>query len=351
MELCLIKVFLPLTEEQNIRQLLDSYSWLETDALYKSEHQLSIDIVLNKEQIDEVVGDLKQQFDRLEDWQLLILPVESAPVEVDEPASESSDLGEDKRISRQEIYTQISESVRLCSTEIALVILSTVIAAIGLLQGSQVVIIGAMVIAPLLKPNMALGVATTLGDLSLAIRTIKVGLTEILLALSLSILLGIFVPVDLGISEIYSRTSVNFSDIILAFASGIAGAISITVGEQSAVVGVMVSVALLPPLVVLGMLIGSGLWGLAIETAVLVSTNIVCLNLAAIATFWIRDIRPQQWMQKFQASKITGVATVFWLIILVLLIGAIFMFESNEAQASSIFSTEVIQPNKIQVNL
>ena len=334
MDLCLIKVFLPITEEQSIRQLLSSYSWLETESILKTQEQLLVNIVLSKDKVDKVIDDLKQKFPHLEDWQLLVLPVETISTGQNTQLSESSDPDEDKRISRQEIYTQISESVRLCSTEIALVILSTVIAAIGLLQGSQVVIIGAMVIAPLLKPNMALGVATTLGDLSLAIRTIKVGLTEIFLALSLSILLGTFVPVDLGINEIASRTRVDFADIILAFASGVAGAISITVGEQSAVVGVMVSVALLPPLVVLGMLIGSGLWGSALETAVLVSTNIVCLNLAAIATFWVRDIRPQQLMSKFQASKITGVATVFWLVILALLVGVIFMFESNEVKVS-----------------
>ena len=84
------------------------------------------------------------------------------------------------------------------------------------------------------------------------------------------------------------------------------------------------------------MLIGSGLWGFAIQTAVLVSANIVCLNLAAIATFWVRDIRPQQWQQKFQASKITGLATVFWIVILALLIGVIFMFQLNDAKAMGI---------------
>ena len=240
---------------------------------------------------------------------------------------------EDNRLHKKEIYHQISQSIRLDSTEVALVVLATTIAAIGLIQNSQVVIIGAMVIAPLLKPNMALGVATTFGDLSLAIRTIKIGLTEISISLLLSILFGIFVPINLEMNEIAMRTSVNFADVILAFASGVAGAISLTAGEQKAVVGVMVSVALLPPLVVLGMLIGSMLWSSAIETAVLVSTNIVCLNLAAIATFWVQDIRPQQWWQKFQAKKITGIATIFWSIILAVLIGVIFMFQFGAANA------------------
>ncbi|WP_019504871.1 TIGR00341 family protein [Pleurocapsa sp. PCC 7319] len=331
MDLCLIKVFLPLTEEQNIQQLLSSYPGLETESIFKSQQQLLVNILLKKERVETVVDDLKQKFPNLEDCQLLVLPAETRPSQTNVKLPKFSETDKDDRVDQQEVYTQISQGIRLDTTEISLVILSTVIAAIGLVQGSEVVIIGAMVIAPLLKPNMALAVATTFGDLSLAIKTIKVGLTEIVISLLLSILLGILVPVNLGMNEIAIRTSVNLSDVVLAFASGVAGAISLTVDEQKAVVGVMVSVALLPPLVVLGMLIGSQLWQPAIETAVLVSTNIVCLNLAAIATFWLRDVRPQQWWQKFQASKITGIATTFWLVILAILISVIFMFQINQA--------------------
>ena len=334
MDLCLVKVFLPLEEEPSVRQLLSSYPWLETESIFKSQQQLLINILLEEERVETVVNDLKQKFPHLEDWQLLLLPVETVSSQADIILPESSEPDKDNSLHHQEVYTQISEGIRLDTTEVSLVILATTIAAIGLIQNSQVVIIGAMVIAPLLKPNMALGVATTFGDLSLAIRTIKVGLIEISISLTLSILFGMFVSVDLGMNEIATRTSVSLSDVVLAFASGVAGAISLTVGEQKAVVGVMVSVALLPPLVVLGMLIGSGLWQPAIKTGVLVSTNIVCLNLAAIATFWLRDVRPQQWWQKFQASKITRLATTFWLVILAVLIGVIFMFQFNEAKAS-----------------
>ena len=336
MELCLIKVFLPLKEETNIRQLLSDYDWLENKSIFPSSQQLIVELTLEKKRVKKVIGDFQQKFN-LEAGQLLILPVETLESETESSSSEPSEPDREEHNRRQEIYAQMSEDIRLDSTEISLVILATTIAAIGLLQGSQVVIIGAMVIAPLLQPNMALAVATTFGDLSLAIRTIKVGLTEISISLLLSILLGVLMPVDLSMNEIAIRTRVDLSDVVLAFASGVAGAISLAVGEQKAVVGVMVSVALLPPLVVLGMLIGSGLWSSTVETAVLVSTNIVCLNLAAIATFWLRDVRPQEWWQKIQASKITGLATIFWLIVLALLVSVIFMFQFSEAKATSLF--------------
>ena len=334
MDLCLIKVFLPTIEEANIRQLLSSYSWLSTESILKSSQQLLVNLLLEKERVETVVDDLNHKFPYLEPWQLVISPVETVSTQVDAKSSPSPELEPENRPQQQEIYQQMSEGIRLDTTEISLVILATAIAAIGLIENSQVVIIGAMVIAPLLKPNMALGIATTFGDLSLAAKTIRVGSIEILLSLLLSVLIGLLVPVNLEMGEIARRTSVNFADIGLAFASGVAGAISLTAGEQKAVVGVMVSVALLPPLVVLGMLIGSGLWSSAIETGVLVSTNIVCLNLAAIATFWLRDVRAKQWWQKLRATKITGIATAFWLIILVVLTVAIFVLRLNEANAS-----------------
>ena len=335
MDLRLIKVFLPSTEADNVRQLLSSHPELKSEFVLKTQ-QVVVKILVEEEQTETIVDRLKEKLAHHEDFKLLLLPVETVLAEAYAVSPEPETENEDPRQHRHEVYDRVSQSVRFCSTEIALVILSTIIAAIGLLEGNQVVIIGAMVIAPLLKPNMALGIATTFGDLSLAIRTVKVGLTEICISLLLSIILGILVPVNLEMPEIAMRTTVNLPDVALAFASGVAGAISLTVGEQSAVVGVMVSVALLPPLVVLGMLIGSQLWSPAVGTVVLVSLNIVCLNLAAIATFWLRDIRPQSWWQKFQANKVTGMATVFWLILLALLVGVIFMFEFSKAHTGAV---------------
>ena len=335
MDLHLVKVFLPSAEAENVRELLSSYPELKSESVLRAQ-QVVVKILVEEEQAETIVDRLNEKLSHLEGFKLLLLPVETVLTEAYAVSPKSRSENEDPDKHRREVYERVSQSVSLCSTEISLVILSTIIAAIGLLEGNQVVIIGAMVIAPLLKPNMALGVATTFGDLSLAIRTVKVGFTEICISLILSIFLGILLPVNLQMPEIAMRTMVNLPDVALAFASGVAGAISLTVGEQSAVVGVMVSVALLPPLVVLGMLIGSQLWEPAVGTVVLVSLNIVCLNLAAIATFWLRDIRPQSWWQKFQAGKMTRIATAFWLVLLALLVAVIFMFQFSKAHASPV---------------
>jgi uncharacterized membrane protein len=54
-----------------------------------------------------------------------------------------------------------------------MVVLSTIVAAVGLARDNAAIVIGAMVMAPLLGPNMALSLATTLGDTKLAFRALR----------------------------------------------------------------------------------------------------------------------------------------------------------------------------------
>ena len=65
----------------------------------------------------------------------------------------------------------------------------------------------------------------------------------------------------------------------------------------------MVSVALLPPLVTWGMLMGSGEWEPAFDAMLLFTANIASLNLAAIATLLLQDVRPTGWLETVKAKK------------------------------------------------
>jgi hypothetical protein len=66
--------------------------------------------------------------------------------------------------SREEIHDGVAQNAELNSTFIILVFLSGIVAAIGLLNNNVAVIVGAMVIAPLLGPNLAFALGTALGD-------------------------------------------------------------------------------------------------------------------------------------------------------------------------------------------
>ncbi len=223
------------------------------------------------------------------------------------------------RVSREELYTDISESVNLTPVYIAMVSFSTIVAALGMLRDSAAVVIGAMVIAPLLGPNVALALSTTLGDSELFSKSIKTNIMGVVVAFAISVVLGIFLEVDTTVYEIASRTEVHLSDIALALASGAAGVLAYTIGMSAAVIGVMVAVALLPPLVTAGLLVGDMQFGYAYYALLLLTTNIICVNLAAVATFAVQGVTPRTWYKAAKAKKINKIAFTLWTVLLLIL--------------------------------
>jgi uncharacterized hydrophobic protein (TIGR00341 family) len=246
----------------------------------------------------------------------------------DTPADEEAkDQANSTRISREELYQTIAQGAQLSNVYLVTVVLSTVVAAVGLLRGNVAVIIGAMVIAPLLGPNVALALASTLGDLSLALRSVKTLLAGIATAAVLSLGIGLVATVDPQSPEMFSRTQVNVGDIMLALAAGSAGALAFTTGIPAAVIGVMVAVALLPPLAVAGLLVGAGEFTLAGGAVMLFLINVACVNLAGVATFLAQKIRPREWWEADAAERAARIALALWIATLGVLLAMILLIQ------------------------
>jgi uncharacterized hydrophobic protein (TIGR00341 family) len=167
---------------------------------------------------------------------------------------------------------------------------------------------------------VSLAFATTLGDKDLAVRSIKVNLLGILLALIFSAVLGLLLEIDPNLPEIASRTTVGIGDVVLALAAGCAATLSFTAGMPGALIGVMVAVALLPPLVTLGMLLGTGYWKEALGAALLLATNLICINLSGVTTFLIQGVGPLSWWETGKAKKAAHNAILIWTFLLSLLV-------------------------------
>jgi uncharacterized hydrophobic protein (TIGR00341 family) len=334
MALRLIEVFLPVAVETRFDEILKDQKvlgiWKET----LSENQILAKILLSAEETETVLDILEKYFSTSESFRVILLPVEASlprpePEEKVLPENEKP-VGEQKPeskipVSREELYEDVGETIKLSWIFVVLIVLSSIVAAIGLLRNNVAIIIGAMVIAPLLGPNVALSLATTLGDIVLARRAMKAALIGILVALIFTILLGVFLQVDPNTPEIASRTKVGLEDIVLALASGSAATLSFTTALSSTLIGVMVAVALLPPLVTLGMLLGAGYWKMAIGAMLLVLTNLICINLAGVITFFAQGIRPLKWWEADRAKKATRIAIISWTALLLLLVVVILL--------------------------
>ncbi|MCB1587788.1 MAG: TIGR00341 family protein, partial [Xanthomonadales bacterium] len=160
-----------------------------------------------------------------------------------------------------------------------------------------------MVIAPLLGPNVALALATTLGDVALVVKSLRSLAVGTILAFGFAVAGGIFVHVDPSVAEIHARTMINEFDLLLATAAGAAAALSFASGAPSALIGVMVAVALVPPLVAAGLQLGAGHFAPAGGALALFAINVLSVVLAGVASFALQGVRPRNWWEAKRARR------------------------------------------------
>ena len=297
----LVKIILPETHGKEAQELLRSEEVLRFWQEESADGHSVISALTDTGSSEKIMDLFEKKYAYVSGFQIVLLPVEASIPRTVVPGEDVSASSQNKtkteqkiaiRISREELYSDIVDSTKLSNIFVLMTILSTVVVAIGLLKNNVAVIIGAMVIAPFLGPNVALALSTNLADEKLGLNALKTLLSGILIVLLLSACMGYFFKTDPAIPEITTRTQANLSDIILALASGCAGVLAFTTGASSAVIGVMVAVALLPPLTVCGLLLGTGQFSDAIGAFLLFITNIICINLAGVIIFLVQGVSP-----------------------------------------------------------
>lgn len=125
--------------------------------------------------------------------------------------------------------------------------------------------------------------------------------------------------------EIVSRTDVGLDGMVLAAVSGAAGVLSLTAGASSVLVGVMVAVALLPPVVTSGIMLSAGDFSSSFGALLLLCVNIVCVNLAAKLIFMMKGVEPRTWYKKQKVQGARKRQLIFWFGALLVLVGVIFL--------------------------
>jgi uncharacterized hydrophobic protein (TIGR00341 family) len=293
----------------------------------EEESRCSMSLLVRREKQQAVIDAIQSDLSGSEGWRILIKPVEAIiprPPELDETEKKSAGT----RL-REELYQGIEAGGRISSDFIWLVILSTIVATIGLIEDNVAVVIGAMVIAPLLGPNIALAFGAALGDRVLILRALQTNAAGLGLALLLAFVIGLLWPANFTSIELLARTNVGLDSVALALASGAAGVLSLTTGLSSALVGVMVAVALLPPTATLGLTLAGGNYHLALGAGLLLLVNVVSVNLAAKLVLIIKGVKPRTWLEKQKARQSIVAYIIFWVVSLLILLGAMQVYHAN----------------------
>lgn len=273
----------------------------------------------------ELVDALQGLFEESKDWRIIVLPVEATAPKIEDEEVEKEKRHKRIVALREEIYQDIHEGAAFSNDFLILTVLSTIVAAIGLATNNLAVVIGAMVIAPLLGPVIAFAFAAAIGELPLLIKAARTALTGLGLGAGVALAVGVAFPIDFASPELTARTALGLDAIVLALASGGAAALSISAGLPSALVGVMVAVALLPPAAAAGLFLGGGDLESAFRAGLLLAVNVVCVNIAALAVFAYKGVRPRTWLERLSAERATRVNAAALIFLLAVLTGAILL--------------------------
>ncbi|ERH00416.1 MAG: putative membrane protein, partial [Halonotius sp. J07HN6] len=106
--------------------------------------------------------------------------------------------------------------------------------------------------------------------------------------------------------QVAERAHPGLLSLAIALGAGTAGALSLTSGADEALVGVMIAVALMPPAAAVGLGIAYVDPTLAVGAGVLVLVNLLSINVAGVATVWLRRYKPTHWYDAREARRLTG---------------------------------------------
>ncbi|HCU54602.1 MAG TPA: TIGR00341 family protein [Gammaproteobacteria bacterium] len=325
----IIEVIADAGNADTVAGIADHYSARDFRLGYKGEDgRQAMRLLVSDEKAQSILDALQGALAAQPGTQIMLIPVEAAlprPPEAEEKAEDKA------AATREALYESIEKNARLDMNYMILVVLSTIVAAIGLIENNIAVVIGAMVIAPLLGPNLALALGTSLGDGPLIWKALQSNLAGLVVAVALSFVIGLVSPIALDSPELLARTNVGLDSVALALASGAAAVLSITTGLPSVLVGVMVAVALLPPAAALGLMLSSSQFTLATGAGLLLAVNIVCLNLSAKLVFLLRGVGPRTWWEKAKARRATIAYILVWVVSLIILLIAVYTWHEMPA--------------------
>jgi uncharacterized hydrophobic protein (TIGR00271 family) len=198
-----------------------------------------------------------------------------------------------------------------------MMVLSTLIASLGLLQSSTAVIIGAMLVAPLFTPILAMSVGIVQGHVRLLRMAIEAIVKGIVLAIGAAVLFTALSPLHPVTPEILARTRPNLFDLAVALASGAAGAYAVARKDvASSLPGVAIAAALVPPLATVGIGLATGSLAIASGALLLFVTNLTAIVLAGAVTMLLLGFRPAP-RQEQEARVRTGLVVAVVLLVLI----------------------------------
>lgn len=196
-------------------------------------------------------------------------------------------------------------------------LIAATLATLGLALDSTAVVIGAMLIAPLMRPIVELAMGLATGSAPLIFPTGLRAVASIVIVVGASALFSAALPFHEVTGELLGRTAPSILDLFVAAACALAGAYAVVISGNdvaTTAAGTSIGISLVPPLCTVGYGISIGDWEMAAGAALLFTANVSGIITVAGAVFVLVgfgqvDIREQE--RSLDDDADVGAATRF----------------------------------------
>ncbi len=199
----------------------------------------------------------------------------------------------------QSLFVSLREEAKASNTFMILILLSTLLATVGLYLNSASVIIGAMLLAPLMQPIVSFSMGVLRRNQTIFTTSLKTIMIGVGIALISSAIFARLMPFETLTTEMLGRLKPSLLDLIVALISGMAAAYAKN-NEKivGSLVGVSIAVALVPPIAVAGIGLGWMHFDMFYHAFLLFLTNFVGIVFAASMLFLIQGFSPIKYAKR-----------------------------------------------------
>jgi uncharacterized hydrophobic protein (TIGR00271 family) len=249
-----------------------------------------------REEASVIVSDLKE----LEIHHCGSIAIESSETHISKRVEEVEALAPGDpgdAVVWEEVEARTSEDSKLTGSFVLFMVLAAILATVGILQDSEILIVGAMVVGPEFGPIAGFSVALVERRVKLAgasLLALAVGLPAAITAAWLltvalkttGIAPGSFTEQDHGLAVLISNP--DELSAIVAAAAGAAGVLSLTTAKSGALIGVLISVTTIPAAANIGLSAAYEDWAAWRGSQAQLAINVAAILAAGVITLWIQ---------------------------------------------------------------
>ena len=335
-----IDITFPEENQEKVREILEKYgedSPVFFEVSRNGKGCLRCELVKDSAEIDELIEEIRGITD-IKSGDLLIEALEQT-THVEKGKRQR---GGSEDLSVYEMYSKAFDFSHFNISSWALIALSSIIAVIGLAINNVIVVIGAMVIAPMLGPFISSSFGIVVGDTKISRESLLNGIGGVGLAVGVALLIGLMFEIRFNpLMRMIAEPGVG--TIPLALAVGSASALAFSSEARETLAGIAVAIALVPPSAVAGLTLASLNLEMFFNVSLVILANLMSLILAGSITFLLIGVKPRtRYKEEISKKKLRKALTVTVSSIIIISAAVGYLTYSEYQQTSAVNQIETV---------